>query len=131
MTESTGAIFLSYASQDAAVARRICEALRAAGLEVWFDQLEYTNYVCLAIAYDKLGRRAESDATIKTMQAEEGDSASYQYAEIYAQRGDVGTALQWLDTAVRVSDTGLHYMKVDPFVEPRFQALLALVKFPD
>ena len=34
------AIFLSYASQDADAARRICEALRAAGLEVWFDRSE-------------------------------------------------------------------------------------------
>ena len=33
-------IFLSYASQDADAARRICDALRAAGLEVWFDQSE-------------------------------------------------------------------------------------------
>ena len=36
----TPAIFLSYASQDADAARRICDALRAAGLEVWFDQSE-------------------------------------------------------------------------------------------
>ena len=36
----SSAIFLSYASQDADAARRICEALRAAGLEVWFDQSE-------------------------------------------------------------------------------------------
>ena len=34
------AIFLSYSSQDADTARRICDALRAAGLEVWFDQSE-------------------------------------------------------------------------------------------
>ena len=34
------AIFLSYSSDDAEAARRICEALRAAGLEVWFDQSE-------------------------------------------------------------------------------------------
>ena len=40
MTESTKAVFLSYASQDADAARRICEALRASGLEVWFDQSE-------------------------------------------------------------------------------------------
>jgi len=31
------AVFLSYASQDAETARRICETLRAAGVEVWFD----------------------------------------------------------------------------------------------
>ena len=36
----TQAIFLSYSSDDADAARRICEALRAAGLEVWFDQSE-------------------------------------------------------------------------------------------
>lgn len=32
------AVFISYASQDCEAAGRICEALRAAGLEVWFDQ---------------------------------------------------------------------------------------------
>ena len=37
---TAAAIFLSYASQDADTARRICDALRAAGLEVWFDQSE-------------------------------------------------------------------------------------------
>lgn len=35
-----GAVFLSYASQDAEAARRICGALRQAGVEVWFDQSE-------------------------------------------------------------------------------------------
>lgn len=34
------AVFLSYASQDAEAARRMCEALRAVGVEVWFDQNE-------------------------------------------------------------------------------------------
>ncbi len=34
------AVFLSYASQDAEAARRICEALRSSGIEVWFDQSE-------------------------------------------------------------------------------------------
>ncbi len=40
MSESSRAVFLSYASQDADAARRLCEALRGAGLEVWFDQSE-------------------------------------------------------------------------------------------
>jgi TolB-like protein/tetratricopeptide (TPR) repeat protein len=34
------AVFLSYASQDAEAAQRICQALRAAGIEVFFDQSE-------------------------------------------------------------------------------------------
>ena len=40
MTEPSRAIFLSYASQDAEAAARICRALQAAGIEVWFDQSE-------------------------------------------------------------------------------------------
>ena len=40
MTEPTGAVFISYASQDAEAAQRIADALRAAGTEVWFDQSE-------------------------------------------------------------------------------------------
>ena len=35
-----GAVFLSYASEDAEAAARICESLRAAGVEVWFDRSE-------------------------------------------------------------------------------------------
>jgi hypothetical protein len=35
-----GAVFLSYASQDAEAAQRICAELRVAGIEVWFDQSE-------------------------------------------------------------------------------------------
>ncbi len=34
------AVFLSYASQDAEAAKRICDALRAASVDVWFDQSE-------------------------------------------------------------------------------------------
>ncbi len=40
MSDASKAVFLSYASQDAAAATKICEALRAAGVEVWFDQSE-------------------------------------------------------------------------------------------
>ena len=40
VTEPSHAIFLSYASQDAEAAQKICAALRATGIEVWFDQSE-------------------------------------------------------------------------------------------
>ena len=36
--ESRSAVFLSYASDDADTAARICDGLRAAGMEVWFDR---------------------------------------------------------------------------------------------
>ena len=53
MTDSLKSIFLSYASQDAVAAGRIGEALRAAGLEVWFDQSELRG----GDAWDQLIRR--------------------------------------------------------------------------
>src|SRR5688572_19950930 len=40
MSDAGKAVFLSYASQDADAAKRICETLRTAGVEVWFDQSE-------------------------------------------------------------------------------------------
>jgi TolB-like protein/thioredoxin-like negative regulator of GroEL len=40
VTELNGAVFLSYASDDAVAAQRICSALRAASIDVWFDQSE-------------------------------------------------------------------------------------------
>ena len=40
MTEPSHVVFLSYASQDAEAAQKICDALRAAGIEVFLDQSE-------------------------------------------------------------------------------------------
>lgn len=40
MTEARGAVFVSHASDDTEAARRLCEALRAGGIEVWLDESE-------------------------------------------------------------------------------------------
>jgi TolB-like protein/Flp pilus assembly protein TadD len=40
MNDAAKAVFLSYASQDAEAAQKICTALRAVGIEVWFDRSE-------------------------------------------------------------------------------------------
>src|SRR4051812_16681923 len=40
MADLTKAVFLSYAREDADAARRVASALRAEGIEVWFDQDE-------------------------------------------------------------------------------------------
>jgi TolB-like protein len=37
MSDSGKAVFLSYASQDAEAAKRVADALRSSGVEVWFD----------------------------------------------------------------------------------------------
>jgi TolB-like protein len=56
----TGAVFLSYASQDAEPARKICNALRAAGIEVWFDQSELRG----GDAWDRQIRRQIHDCAL-------------------------------------------------------------------
>ena len=40
MIDRGKAVFLSYASQDAEAGSRVCDALRTAGVEVWFDRSE-------------------------------------------------------------------------------------------
>ena len=40
MGASNGAVFLSYASEDAEAASRIADALKATGIEVWLDKSE-------------------------------------------------------------------------------------------
>jgi tetratricopeptide (TPR) repeat protein len=58
--ESSKAVFLSYASQDSEAARRICEALRAGGVEVWFDQSELRG----GDAWDQKIRRQIKDCAL-------------------------------------------------------------------
>ena len=64
-----------------------------------------------------------------------GDADAFAYAEIYAQWGDTHSALQWLEKAVRLRDSGLILLKTDPLLdplrkEPRFGAIERELKFP-
>jgi TolB-like protein/tetratricopeptide (TPR) repeat protein len=107
---------------DLQSARSSCEAKR----DDWYSQL------CLAVVYEKLGRRADAElAKLKKL----GDAAAYQYAQVDAQSGDRAKALEWLDAAIRLRDPGLVQLKTDPLLdplhqEPRFQAALRESKFP-
>jgi TolB-like protein/tetratricopeptide (TPR) repeat protein len=90
---------------------------------------------CLAVIYHKLGKHADAEAELAKLNAALGDSAAYQYATIYAQWGDRAKALEWLETAWRLRDGGLLYLKTDPLLdplrqEPRFQAVMRELKFP-
>jgi len=54
---------------------------------------------------------------------------------VHAQWGNIGKALEWLETAYRLRDSNLDTLKVDPFIdplrkEPRFQAIERELKFP-
>jgi serine/threonine-protein kinase len=91
---------------------------------------------CLAMTYDKVGRHADAESVLAKMKAAYADAAAYQYAAIYAQWGDAANSLKWLEVAVRVRDPGLPNLKTDPLMdplhrEPRFQAIVRELQFPD
>jgi len=91
---------------------------------------------CLVLVYSKLGRHPEAEAVLAKLKAAYGDAQAYQYATIYAQWGDTHKAVEWLETALRLRDSGLGDLKSDPLLdplrkEPRFQAVERALKFPD
>jgi tetratricopeptide (TPR) repeat protein len=91
---------------------------------------------CLAVIDDKLGWHADAEAVLSKMKTEDGDSSAYQYATIYAQWGNRTQALEWLETALRLRDPGLVFLKTDPLMdpirqEPRFEAIERELKFPN
>jgi len=95
----------------------------------------WASHLCLAVTYDKLGRRADAEAELAKIKAA-GDDGAYSYAAIYAQWGGTAKALEWLETAMRLRDARLQYAKTDPLMdplreEPRFQAIERALKFPN
>jgi tetratricopeptide (TPR) repeat protein len=88
------------------------------------------------MVYDKLGRHADAEAAFAKLTAAFVDAPAYQYAEIYGQWGTRAKALEWLEKALQVRDPGLAMLRVDPFLdplrkEPRFQAIMRELKFPN
>ena len=101
-----------------------------------FDPEYWLGQWCLAVTYDKLGRRADAEAALTKLKAVNGDASAYQYATIYAQWGGTAKALEWLEKAMRLRDSGLEWLKTDPLLdplrtEPRFQAIERELRFPN
>jgi tetratricopeptide (TPR) repeat protein len=93
------------------------------------------NQTCLAIVYNKLGRRADAEAVLAKYQESLRELGAYDYAVIYAQWGNVPKALEWLETALRLHDPGLLHVRTEPLLdplrdEPRFRAVEKALKFP-
>jgi hypothetical protein len=60
----------------------------------------------------------------------------YINAMIYAARGDTATALECLEKAMRIRASALERLKTEPLFdhlrnEPRFQAIVRELKFPE
>jgi TolB-like protein/DNA-binding winged helix-turn-helix (wHTH) protein len=95
----------------------------------------WSRHMCLAITYGKLGRDAAAKQELAALRVEIRDVAAFQYAEIYAQWGDVPKALDWIEKAYELHDPGLIFAKVDELLdpirqEPRFQQVERKLNFP-
>jgi serine/threonine-protein kinase len=114
-----------YASGDFQSARLACESGDKSN-----------RLTCLAMVYNKLERQPEAESLLSKMQADRGDTSAVFYAMIYAQWGNTARALDWLETAMRHRDPYLEKLKInanfDPLrSEPRFQAILQELRFPE
>jgi TolB-like protein/DNA-binding winged helix-turn-helix (wHTH) protein/Tfp pilus assembly protein PilF len=89
-----------------------------------------------ALAYYALGRTEDSNRALKQLIATHQDDSAFQIGEIYAYRGEVDKAFEWLDRAYRQRDTGLPEMKTSPLMksllqDPRRAELLRKMNLPD
>jgi serine/threonine protein kinase/TolB-like protein/tetratricopeptide (TPR) repeat protein len=89
----------------------------------------------VAMAKFSRGRRAESQAALDTLIKTEAHTCAYQIAEVYAWRGDLDKAFEWLDKAYELRDGGLQEVRNDPLIrklhsDPRFNTFLAKMKLP-
>src|SRR5580692_422914 len=88
-----------------------------------------------AIAYYALGRKNESDASLKELIETYHASAAWSIATVYALRNQRDEAFKWLDRAYAQHDGGLIYLKIDPLLknlrsDPRYAALLNKIHLP-
>jgi TolB-like protein/DNA-binding winged helix-turn-helix (wHTH) protein len=123
----TGA-YIYYAIGNFENMRSACEGLPEGFMETYAQH-------CLALAYYKLGRQADAETALAREKALEGDAGAVDYADIYAQRGNIPKALDWLETALRLRNPELWSLKIEPLLdplrdEPRFQAIERALKFP-
>ncbi len=93
------------------------------------EPLAFMKQTGLAVAHNKLGQQNKAQQSLDTLIDENGESASYQYGQIYAQWGEPEKALDALEHAWGIGDTGLVLMNSDKYLDPirdqpRFIAML-------
>jgi len=88
-----------------------------------------------ALVAARSGDRAGAERIMSQMRRQHGSAVSSQYAAIQAQLGQMDRAFAELDNALVAKDSGLIYLKSDPFFDPirgdpRYAALLRKLHFP-
>jgi TolB-like protein/DNA-binding winged helix-turn-helix (wHTH) protein len=89
-----------------------------------------------ALADHALGRHQESDTALARLLAQHSSDAAYQVAQVYAYRGEVDRAFEWLNRAYLQHDPGLLWFKTDLKLkslrnDPRYALLLKKLNLPE
>jgi hypothetical protein len=89
----------------------------------------------LAIAHHALGDTGASDAALQELSELHADHAAYQIAEVYAFRGEIDNAFEWLERSYDNRDGGTTLMMLDPLLvklhdDPRWEPFLEKMGFP-
>jgi TolB-like protein/Tfp pilus assembly protein PilF len=87
-------------------------------------------YCGLALAYHAVGNTAESDAALEELKKLGRNDSAYQVAQVYAYRGELDAAFEWLQRAAELHDSGLIDVALDPLLrnlhtDPRWNNFLA------
>jgi serine/threonine protein kinase len=90
----------------------------------------------LAMAYWSLGKNAEADLALDKLRRKVGATDPTAIADIYAYRGELDTAISWLERGYRQRDPTMDVIKLRlTYVplrgEPGYKALLAKMKLPE
>ena len=105
------------------------EALAAAEKE----SDDASKLAALACIHWAMGRRAESDSALNSLERGFAHRNEYLIAAAHAYRGEADTAFTWLDHAYQRSKGSLQDLRVDPLFrtlqnDPRFDVLLRKLK---
>ena len=83
-----------------------------------------------------MGRKEESDRNLEELVERWATAAASQIAELYASRGDVDTAFEWVDRAIETRDAGIMEARGNPrfaslHSDPRWAALQKRLNYED
>ena len=98
------------------------------------EPLEDVRLAGLAITERRLGNEPAAQQAMLGLVSHHGDRSLYQQAQVLAQWGEKDAAVEALQRALRVGDSGLIYSRNDPFLDPlrddsRFAQLLGAIGF--
>ena len=103
--------------------------------EFELEPIEEFRHYGRAMCHHRLGNAAESEKAINSLIAMDNKGWAAQIAQAQAVRGEIDSAIKWLNLGYERYDLGIKIAAVDPFLEnlrgdPRYEAFLERLQYP-